>query len=432
MDPQRAFSAGDSRDADTPVPGFHSIPEALDDLRHGKFVVVLDDEDRENEGDLIIAADKVTPEAMAFMVEHTSGVICIAMEAADLERLRLPQMVVSAENEEAMTTAFTVTVDLKEGTTTGISASDRSKTIQALADPNSQPEQFNRPGHIFPLLYREGGVLRRPGHTEASVDLARLAGCAPAGVLSEIVDRESGEMARTPQLLEFAKQHGLKCITIADLVRHLLKHEPLVESTGIARLPTRYGTFTAHTYRSRLNGGEHLALVCGNVADKERILARVHSESLLGDVFGSQRCDTGSQLDLAMERIATEGEGVLVYLRGHQGRGVGLAEELCEYALSDNPSPCPDADPCFPRDLRDFGVGAHILADLGITSVRLMTNSASKLEGLKGQGLRIVEQVPLVVDPERAQRSVNVMDSMDGFDGIIVNQPDFNGAVAQL
>ncbi|KAG7673712.1 hypothetical protein Ndes2526B_g02831 [Nannochloris sp. 'desiccata'] len=384
-----AIHAG--RDLDTPAAGFDSIADALAAIARGETVVVLDDEDRENEGDLILAADLVTPEAMAFMVEHTSGVICIGMEGADLDRLRIPLMIPPADNEEAMSTAFTVTVDLREGTTTGISASDRSATLSALASPSSTPEDFKRPGHIFPLRYRPGGVLRRPGHTEAAVDLSRLAGRAPAGVLCEIVNKD-GTMARTPELLEFAARYGLKCITIADLVRYRLKHEPLIQRVASGELPTRYGRFTAYAYRSLLDGTEHIALVVGNV-DRDTVLARVHSESMLGDIFGSERCDSGSQLDAALEQIAKAGNGVLVYLRGQQGRGLGLADELKAYTAAGAAAevcvtPGALEDSSFPVDARDYGVAAHILKDLKVGSVQLLTNNTTKLNCMKAHGIK--------------------------------------------
>jgi len=391
-----AIHAG--RDLDTPATGFDSIADALAAIARGEAVVVLDDEDRENEGDLIVAADLVTPEAMAFMVEHTSGVICIGMEGTDLDRLRIPLMIPPADNEEAMSTAFTVTVDLREGTTTGISASDRSATLSALASPSSAPEDFKRPGHIFPLRYRPGGVLRRPGHTEAAVDLSRLAGRAPAGVLCEIVNKD-GTMARTPELLEFAARHGLKCITIADLVRYRLKHEPLIERVASGELPTRYGRFMAYAYRSLLDGTEHIALVIGNVSS-DKLLARVHSESMLGDVFGSERCDSGSHLDAALEQIAEAGNGVLVYLRGQQGRGLGLADELKAYTAIDAAAevcatPGALEDSSFPVDVRDYGVAAHILKDLNVGTVQLMTNNLIKLNCMKAHGIKATA-IPLL------------------------------------
>lgn len=396
--PLPAFSVAThaGRDLDIPATGFDSIADALEAISRGETVVVLDDEDRENEGDLILAADLVTPESMAFMVEHTSGVVCIGMEGADLDRLRIPLMIPPADNEEAMSTAFTVTVDLREGTTTGISASDRAVTLRALASPTSIPEDFKRPGHIFPLRYRPGGVLRRPGHTEASVDLARLAGRAPAGVLCEIVNKD-GTMARTPELLEFAARYGLKCITIADLVRYRLKHEKLVQRIASGELPTRYGRFTAHAYRSLLDGTEHVALVAGDVSG-EGVLARVHSESMLGDLFGSERCDSGSQLDAALSQMAEAGSGVLVYMRGQQGRGLGLADELTAYTTTEIEAcatPAALEDASFPVDVRDYGIAAQILKDLEVSSVRLLTNNLTKLYCLRAHGIAAV-QVPLL------------------------------------
>ena len=363
---------------------------------------MLDDEDRENEGDLILAADHATPEAMAFVVNHTSGVVCVGMEGSDLDRLRIPLMVPPNDNEEAMSTAFTVTVDLREGTTTGISASDRTATIKALACPSSRPEDFKRPGHIFPLRYRQGGVLRRPGHTEASVDLARLAGCRPAGVLCEVVCRD-GEMARTPELRAFAAEHGLCCITIADLVRYRLKNDKIVQRTASGEIPTRYGRFMAHAYRSLLDGTEHIALVVpdleGNINSNNAYLARIHSESMLGDVFGSQRCNSGAQLDAALCSIVAEGRGVLVYLRGQQGRGMGLTDELQAYSNS-TPEICASgsvqADDFFPPDLRDYGVAAHILKDLGIGKVRMLTSNSTKVSCMRAHGIVVDEVIPLM------------------------------------
>ncbi|GAB4818777.1 hypothetical protein N2152v2_005823 [Parachlorella kessleri] len=395
IDTPKIFKGEDDRDLDQPAAQFDSIPDALAAVARGECVVVLDDESRENEGDLICAADRVTEQTMAFIVEHTSGVVCVGMEGADLDRLRLPLMVNSAENEEAMYTAFTVTVDVREGTSTGISAADRALTLRALANADSRPEEFKRPGHIFPLRYRQGGVLRRPGHTEASVDLMRLAGCRPAGALCEIVNKD-GSMARTPQLLEFARRHGLKCITILDLVRYRLKHDALVECTAVAPLSTRYGEFTARAYRSLLDGTEHVVLVAGQVEGAEACLVRVQSESLLGDVFGSLHCNSGSQLDTALRQIAEEGCGVLVYLRGQQGRGLGVADELEAYASTESHNCQTNGSTTVPVDLREYGVAAHILRDLGVGSIRLMTNNPAKLNSLKAYGFQVSERLPLL------------------------------------
>ncbi|EFN54915.1 hypothetical protein CHLNCDRAFT_24136 [Chlorella variabilis] len=386
-----------------PTPGFDSIHAALGAVAAGELVVVLDDEDRENEGDLIAAADKITPAAMAFIVNHTSGVVCVGMEGADLDRLRIPLMVSSTENEEAMCTAFTVTVDLRHGTSTGISAADRAATLRALADPDVRPEDFKRPGHIFPLRARAGGVLRRPGHTEASVDLCRLAKCQPAGVLCEIVNPD-GTMARTPQLLQFAKTHGLKCITIADLVRYRLKYDPLVECTAVAPLPTRYGEFTAHAYRSLLDGTEHIALVMGRVRHADSVLTRVHSESMLSDLFGAARCDSGSQLDAALAGIGARGSGVLVYLRGQQGRGLPLAEELQAHATAEAEANDTTAfsPPRAPQvDARDYSVAAHILRDLGVSSVVLVAANPATVNCLKAHGMKVAtEQLSTLPAPQ--------------------------------
>jgi 3,4-dihydroxy 2-butanone 4-phosphate synthase / GTP cyclohydrolase II len=370
--------------------------EAIAAIGGGGMVVVVDDEDREDEGDLVVAADAVGPADVAFIVRHTSGVVCVAVTEERAEALALPLMV--ARGEEAMGTAFTVTVDARHGTSTGISAADRAVTIRALADPTTVAADLVRPGHVFPLRARPGGVLRRAGHTEAAVDLARLAGREPAGVLCEIVAAD-GSMARRPDLARFAAEHGLPLLRIADLVRHRRRTERLVERVGTSRLPTRRGEFTAHGFRSVLDGVEHVALVLGDVAGGEPVLVRVHSECLTGDVLGSLRCDCGEQLDAAMAMIAAEGRGVVVYLRGHEGRGIGIAHKLRAYALQDVGHDTVDANVALglPVDARDHGIGAHVLADLGVTAMRLMTNNPAKYRGLEGYGLEIVERVPLQV-----------------------------------
>jgi len=392
------FGDNDELDLDCPTDGFSSISEAIEDIRQGKLVIVVDDEDRENEGDLIMAASLVTPEAMAFIVRHGTGIVCVSMKEEDLERLQLPLMVTNKENEEKLRTAFTVTVDAKEGTTTGVSAEDRAKTVKALSSPDSKPDDFNRPGHIFPLKYREGGVLKRAGHTEASVDLAMLAGLPPAAVLCEIVDDDDGSMARLPKLREFAKRENLKIISIADLVRYRRKRDKLVERASVARLPLRWGNVQAYCYRSLLDGMEHIAMVKGDIGDGQDILVRVHSECLTGDIFGSARCDCGDQLSLAMEMIEKAGRGVLVYLRGHEGRGIGLGHKLRAYNLQDNGRDTVEANEelGLPVDSREYGIGAQILRDLGVRTMRLMTNNPAKYSGLKGYGLSIVGRVPLL------------------------------------
>lgn len=384
-------------DLDRPTEGFSSIPEAIEDIRQGKMVVVVDDEDRENEGDLIMAAELATPEAMAFIVKHGTGIVCVSMVGEYLDRLQLPLMVTQNENDEKLRTAFTVTVDAKHGTTTGVSAYDRATTVQALASRDSKPDDFNRPGHIFPLRYREGGVLKRAGHTEAAVDLSVLAGLQPVAVLCEIVD-DDGSMARLPKLREFAQRENLKIISIADLIRYRRKREKLVDRSSAARIPTMWGPFTAYCYRSILDGIEHIAMVKGEIGDGQDILVRVHSECLTGDIFGSARCDCGNQLALAMQQIEAAGRGVLVYLRGHEGRGIGLGHKLRAYTLQDAGRDTVEANEelGLPVDSREYGIGAQILQDLGVRTMKLMTNNPAKYIGLKGYGLTVVGRVPLL------------------------------------
>ena len=377
---------------------FASIPEAIDEIRRGRMVIVVDDADRETEGDLIMAAERVTPEAIAFIVRHSSGVICMPVIGERLDELEIPLMV--AANTDSRRTAFTVSVDARMGVTTGISAADRARTIRAIIDPETEPADLSRPGHVFPLRYREGGVLKRAGHTEAAVDLARLAGLFPAGVLCETVN-EDGTMARLPDLERFARAHDLRIISIADLIEHRRQHEVLVTEVAEANIPTRHGEFRSVAYESVTDGRTHVALVMGDIGDGEDVLTRVHSECLTGDVFGSVRCDCGGQLDRAMELIGREGRGVILYIRGHEGRAIGITHKLRAYALQDRGRDTVEAnlELGFPADQRDYGIGAQILYDLGVRSMRLLTNNPEKRAGLEGHGLAITERLPLQTDP---------------------------------
>jgi 3,4-dihydroxy 2-butanone 4-phosphate synthase/GTP cyclohydrolase II len=381
---------------------FSTVEDAIAAIARGEIVVVVDDEDRENEGDLIMAADAVTPEKIAFFINHTSGLICAPLTPERVEHLELPLMV--STNTEIQRTAFTVSVDYRHGTTTGISASDRSATIKALADPHTRASDLNRPGHIFPLRYRPGGVLKRAGHTEAAVDLARAAGMSPAGVLCEVVSEDKSTMARLPELEAFSKRHGLHLISIADLIRYRRQNDKLVRRIASARIPTEYGEFTAVAYEAVLDGEQHVALVKGDVDGQANVLVRVHSECLTGDAFGSLRCDCGPQLQGAMAAIAENGSGVVVYLRGHEGRGIGLAHKLRAYTLQEEGLDTVDAnlELGLPSDSREYGIGAQILVDLGVTTMRLMTNNPTKYGGLEGFGLDIVERVAIqpVTNPE--------------------------------
>ncbi len=382
---------------------FAPIEAAIAAFRRGEFLVVVDDEDRENEGDLIVAAEHATPARVGFMVRHTSGLICLPALGERLDELQIPMMV--ANNTDARRTAFTVSIDYGPGTTTGISAADRAITIASLIDPRVSPDSLTRPGHVFPLRYQPGGVLRRAGHTEAAVDLARLAGLYPAGVLAEIVTDE-GEVARLSDLERFAKEHDLLMISIADLIAYRRKEEMLVKRVSEARIPTKQGEFRAVGYESLVDGREHIALVMGDVTGTDGVLVRVHSECLTGDTFGSLRCDCGVQLQEAMRRVGEAGAGVVLYLRGQEGRGIGLGHKLAAYALQDQGRDTVQAneDLGLPVDARDYGVGAQILVDLGVTTMRLLTNNPRKRAGIEGYGLAIVETVPLLVEPNDENR----------------------------
>lgn len=371
------------------------IEVAIEEFKNGRPIIVVDDADRENEGDLVFAAQSTTSELMAFMIRHTSGVVCVAMEGEDLDRLNLPPMTLI--NEDKKQTAYSVSVDAKEGITTGISASDRAHTVRLLADPSTKANELTRPGHVFPLRAVAGGVLRRAGHTEAAVDLAKLANMHPAGVIAELV-KDDGEMMRAADCIEFAKAHDLKMISIADLIAYRRRSEKLVSLVAQTHLPTKFGQFKAYGFRSLIDSRSHVALVVGEIGDGEDVLVRVHSECLTGDVFHSARCDCGEQLELALAKVQQEGRGIVLYIKGHEGRGIGLLQKMKAYELQDQGLDTIEAnlELGLPADARDYGTGAQILVELGVKSMRLLTNNPAKRAGLEGYGLSIVERVPLI------------------------------------
>ncbi len=404
-----------------------SVAKAIADIKAGRAVVVVDDEDRENEGDLIFAAVKTTPELVGFMIRHTSGVICVPMQGKELDRLHLPPM--TSINEDHKATAYSVSVDARDGVTTGISAADRAHTIRVLVDSSTEPWEITRPGHVFPLRAVPGGVLRRAGHTEASVDLARLAGLEPAGVICELV-QDDGSMMRGDACRKFADQYSLTMVSIADLIAYIREHERQVQRLADAKLPTEFGEFRAIGYRDTVDGQEHIALVMGDIADGNDVLVRVHSECLTGDVLGSMRCDCGPQLTAALTRVAAAGRGVVLYVRGHEGRGIGLVAKLRAYELQDRGADTVDANLALglPADARDYGIAAQILSDIGVRTMRLLTNNPAKLAGLDGYGLAIVGRERIEMKPNdhnieylrtKAARMGHQLDDLRKFDSMI-------------
>ena len=382
---------------------FGTIEDALEDIRAGKVILVVDDADRENEGDFVIAAERCTPDAVNFMVTHGRGIVCLPVSGWRLDELQIPQMVSSTGGDD---TAFTVSIDYRPGVTTGTSAHDRALTAAAIADPSVVPRDFQRPGHVFPLRAKEGGVLRRAGHTEAAVDLATIAGLFPAGVICEVMNPD-GTMARLPQLVRVAEEFGLTLISIADLIEYRRRREVLVHRVAEATIPTEWGDFRAYAYESTIDGRTHVALVRGEIGDGDKVLTRVHSECLTGDVFGSLRCDCGRQLNTALEQVAEEGRGIVLYVRGHEGRAIGLTHKLRAYELQDQGRDTLEAniELGFPADQRDYGIGAQILVDLGVRTMRLLTNNPDKRAGLEGYGLSIDERIPLITEPTDQNRA---------------------------
>jgi 3,4-dihydroxy 2-butanone 4-phosphate synthase / GTP cyclohydrolase II len=424
---ENADTAG-STEGDVTDVRLDDVTRAIQDIAAGRPVVVVDDVDRENEGDIIFAASKATPALLAFTIRHTSGVICVPMPGAELDRLQLPLM--TAQNNERMRTAFTVSVDARDHVTTGISATDRARTIRTLVDSATEPYELVRPGHIFPLRYTEGGVLRRPGHTEAAVDLARLAGLTPAGVLAEVVN-DDGTMARLPALRTFCDAHGLALISIAQLIEYRRHREQMVRRVAETKLPNARGLWRAFGYLNSVDGTEQVALVLGDLRDGTDVLVRAHSECLTGDVFGSQRCDCGAQLDAAMAVIAAEGRGVVLYLRGHEGRGIGLLSKLQAYQLQDGGADTVDAnlELGLPADAREYSTGAQILGDLGVRSIRLLTNNPAKLSGLSGFGIDVLGRVPLPIVATTHNLRYLVA-KRDRLGHLIDGLPSVNGALA--
>ena len=400
---------------------FAPIEEVIAAIARGEMIVMVDDEDRENEGDLIMAAQFATPEKIAFIVRHSSGVVVAPISGDRCDDLRLPLMV--EHNTESHRTAFTISVDLIEGTTTGISAADRAATLRALADPQESFASFARPGHIFPLRAREGGVLKRAGHTEAAVDLARMAGLEPAGIICEIIN-EDGSMSRLPELIEFSREHNLLLSSIAELIKYRRHHEKLVTRMGQAQVPTDWGNFTCTAFKSDVDGTEHLAFSLGTVDDGKPVLVRVHSECLTGDVFSSLRCDCGPQLHSAMALIAEEGRGIVVYLRGHEGRGIGIGHKIRAYSLQDGGLDTVDANTelGLPVDSREYGIGAQILADLGANQLRLMTNNPAKYGGIEGYGLEIIERV--AINPIATKENLKYLQTKRDRMGHLFNLPE--------